>query len=50
MGSSEKWPMGVTLHIIDKEIDRGTILNRVRIPIFDNDSLKSICKENVNLR
>lgn len=40
----KKWPMGVTLHIIDKEIDRGTILNRVRIPIFDNDTLKSICK------
>lgn len=35
-----KWPIGITLHVIDQEIDRGTILHRMRIPILPEDSLE----------
>jgi hypothetical protein len=38
-----KWPIGVTLHVIDPEIDRGMILSRMRVPIFSNDSLAAVC-------
>jgi hypothetical protein len=38
-----KWPIGVTLHVIDPEIDRGVILRRLRIPIFSTDSLAAVC-------
>ena len=37
-----KWPLGVTLHVIDRHIDRGTILKRARVPIYDTDTLKDV--------
>ncbi len=37
-----KWPVGVTLHIIDAEIDRGLILARQRVPVFTNDTLRNV--------
>ena len=38
-----KWPIGITLHAIDPEIDRGTILRRMRIPVFATDTLADVC-------
>jgi folate-dependent phosphoribosylglycinamide formyltransferase PurN len=40
----EPWPIGVTLHIIDKEIDRGEILRRARVPILPSDRLVDVCQ------
>jgi phosphoribosylglycinamide formyltransferase-1 len=37
-----KWPVGVTLHILDEAIDRGTILARMRIPVLSRDSLTDV--------
>jgi phosphoribosylglycinamide formyltransferase-1 len=37
-----RWPVGITLHIIDAEIDRGTILHRMRIPILETDTLETV--------
>jgi len=39
-----EWPIGITLHQIDEAIDRGTILYRLRIPVFKTDSLKAVCQ------
>ena len=39
-----KWPVGITLHAIDEEIDRGTILYRMRIPVMPQDDLKALCQ------
>jgi len=36
------WPIGVTLHIIDANIDRGTILTRWRTSLLPNDTLQDI--------
>lgn len=36
------WPIGITLHMIDAEIDRGRILKRMRIPLLRNDSLRDV--------
>jgi len=36
------WPIGVTLHIIDNEIDRGIILKRFAVPIFIEDTLSDV--------
>ncbi|MEG3618331.1 formyltransferase family protein [Magnetovibrio sp. PR-2] len=44
-----KWPLGVTLHVIDREIDRGTILKRARVPIYNNDTLKDVCMRSYEL-
>lgn len=38
------WPVGVTLHIIDEEIDRGEILCRARVPILPVDRLSDVCR------
>jgi len=38
-----KWPIGITLHAIDPEIDRGIILYRMRVPIFPTDVLQYVC-------
>lgn len=37
------WPIGVTLHAIDEEIDRGIILYRRIVPILNNDKLSDVC-------
>lgn len=37
------WPIGVTLHIIDENIDQGLILCRKRVPINQDDTLQSVC-------
>jgi hypothetical protein len=34
-----RWPLGVTLHQIDEDIDSGYILHRERVPIHCGDSL-----------
>jgi Formyl transferase len=39
-----KWPVGVTLHVIDEQIDRGTILSRMRVPVLPNDDLATLCQ------
>ena len=44
-----KWPFGVTLHIIDEEIDRGTILYRIRVPVWPNDALGDVCQRAYDL-
>lgn len=38
------WPIGITLHVIDPEIDRGTVLQCLRIPVLPTDSLADICQ------
>lgn len=37
-----RWPVGITLHAIDAEIDRGTILHRMRVPVFPADTLDDV--------
>jgi phosphoribosylglycinamide formyltransferase-1 len=37
------WPIGISLHVIDSEIDRGIILARMRIPVLPADSLAAVC-------
>lgn len=37
-----KWPIGVTLHVIDEAIDRGWILRRMRVPLLENDRLDDV--------
>lgn len=37
-------PLGVTLHAIDAEIDRGTILKRMTVPVFPTDELADVCQ------
>lgn len=37
------WPFGVTLHIINEKIDSGIILHRVRIPVWETDTLRDVC-------
>lgn len=37
------WPIGVTLHVIDEEIDRGVILYRRSVPILQTDTLPDVC-------
>lgn len=44
-----KWPIGVTLHIIDEQIDCGLILKRERIPIYPTDDIKTIATRNYEL-
>jgi hypothetical protein len=40
-----KWPVGIALHVIDPEIDRGVILRRMRIPVFSTiRSRRSACE------
>jgi phosphoribosylglycinamide formyltransferase-1 len=36
------WPIGVTLHLIDAQIDAGQILRRERVPIYRSDSLGDV--------
>lgn len=36
------WPIGVSLHVIDEVIDRGTIIHRQRVPIFEKDKLQDV--------
>lgn len=36
------WPIGVTLHAIDEEIDRGIILYRRTVPILPDDTLDAV--------
>ena len=38
------WPLGVTLHAIDEEIDRGTILYRRVLPVLPTDTLATVCQ------
>lgn len=38
------WPIGVTLHVIDEEIDRGHILYRCRVPLLSDDTLHAVCR------
>jgi len=33
---------GMTTHLIDEKVDRGTIINKYLIPIYDTDNLKDI--------
>ncbi len=40
----ERWPIGVTLHAIDAEIDRGVILYRRIVPILPDDTLPLLCQ------
>lgn len=37
-----RWPIGITLHVIDEQIDRGTILHRMRIPVLPQDRLPDV--------
>ena len=37
-----KWPIGVTLHIVNEQIDAGQILRRQRVPIYPTDTLKDV--------
>ena len=39
-----KWPFGVTLHMINDQIDSGTILHRIRVPVWPNDTLPDVCQ------
>ena len=34
--------LGITLHVIDEYIDRGTIIHRVKVPVFQEDTLKDV--------
>lgn len=36
------WPVGISLHVIDERIDRGTLLHRLRVPIFEDDKLRDV--------
>jgi methionyl-tRNA formyltransferase len=36
------WPIGVTLHIIDENVDAGWILRRQRVPIYPTDDLRAV--------
>lgn len=38
-----KWPLGVTLHIIDEQIDHGRILARKRLRVLPTDYLQDVC-------
>jgi hypothetical protein len=44
-----KWPIGVTLHIIDEKIDCGLIIKRERTPIYSTDDFKIIAARNYEL-
>ena len=37
------WPFGITLHVIDAEIDRGVILKRAKIPVLSTDTFRDVC-------
>jgi hypothetical protein len=37
-----KWPIGVTLHIVNEQIDAGQILRLQRVPIYPTDTLKDV--------
>lgn len=38
-----RWPFGVTLHVINEKIDSGVILHRHRIPVWETDTLRDVC-------
>lgn len=40
----KSWPIGVTLHIIDEEIDRGVVLYRRPVPLLENDTLSTLAE------
>jgi len=37
-------PIGVTLHVINEDIDGGKILKVVYVPIFESDTLENVCQ------
>lgn len=37
-------PLGLTLHMIDNEVDKGTILYIQKTPVFKNDTLKTVAR------
>lgn len=39
-----EWPIGITLHVIDEAIDRGIILDRIRVPVLPGDTLAELCQ------
>ena len=43
------WPIGVTIHIIDNQIDGGLIIRRERIPIYPSDNFKTVASRNYEL-
>ncbi|MDB4020993.1 formyltransferase family protein [Litorivicinus sp.] len=42
-------PLGVTLHLIDEEVDKGTILSVQRTPVFSSDSLQMLARRHYEL-
>ena len=45
----KKWPIGITLHQIDENIDAGTIIKAVNVPVFKGDTLESVCERAFNI-
>ncbi len=37
-----RWPVGISLHVIDRHIDRGTLLHRMRIPVLPTDTFRDV--------
>ena len=40
----EEYPIGVTTHILGKEIDAGEIIERREIPVYSNDTFHSVAQ------
>ena len=38
------WPIGASIHVIDEVIDRGTLLHRMRIPVFTDDTFQDVAR------
>ena len=43
------WPIGITLHRIDEDIDAGTVIKTVNVPIFPGDNLEKVCDRAFNI-
>jgi len=43
------WPIGVSLHIIDKYIDRGLLLHRINVPVLPNDTLTDVAERSYDI-
>ena len=46
---TKNWPIGITLHEIDENIDAGTIIKTVNVPIFKTDTLEVVCERAYNI-
>ena len=42
-------PVGITLHLIDREVDKGDIISIVKTPVFSTDNLESLARRHYEL-